>query len=129
MSKTKAEIATELYNDFIKEIGEVSIAGDDKSDERSDSVKHLLSARSKFETLMRMYKDSERSGSTLPSSGAASADSKFVTPVTDSKSVISHSSKLETCIEKLSTAFELLTTMGTRPVAGSSLASHPAIWP
>ena len=121
MSKTKAEIATELYNDFIKEIGEVSIAGDDKSDERSDSVKHLLSARSKFETLMRMYKDSERSGSTLPSSGAASADSKFVTPVTESKSVISHSSKLETCIEKLSTAFELLTTKGTGPV--------DAVWP
>ena len=64
MSKTKAEIATELYNDFIKEIGEISIAGEDKSDERLDSVKHLLIARSKFKTLMRLYKESERSGST-----------------------------------------------------------------
>ena len=117
MSKTKAEIATELYNDFIKEIGEISIAGEDKSDERLDSVKHLLSARRKFETLMRLYKESERSGSTLPSFGAASVNSKLMTPVKETKSVTSHSSKLETCIEKLSTAFELLTTNGTRPIA------------
>ena len=65
-------------------MGEISIAGEDKSDERSNSVKHLLSARSKVETtLMRLYKESERSGSTLPSLGAASADSKFITPVTE----------------------------------------------
>ncbi len=57
---------------------------------------------------------------TLPSSGAACADSKLITPVTETKSVTSHSSKLETCIEKLSTAFELLTTKGTRPIAGSA---------
>ena len=117
--KSKAEIATELYNDFIKEIGEVSIAGEDKSVERTESVKHLLSARTKFESLMRLYKDMERSGPTLPSSGAAGADSKLVTPVTESKTVTSHSSSIETCIEKLSTAFELLATKGTRPIAGS----------
>ena len=62
MSKSKAEIAAKLYNDFIREIGEISIAGDDKSEERSDSVKHLLSARSKFKTLMRLYKKSRRYG-------------------------------------------------------------------
>ena len=93
--KSRAEIATELYNDFIREIGEVSIAGDDKSDERSDSVKHLLTARSKFESLMRLYKDVERSGSTVPPSGAANADSKLFTPVAETKSVTSHSSKVK----------------------------------
>ena len=93
--KSKAEIATELYNDFIKEIGEVSIGGEDKSDEKLDSVKHLLSARSKFESLMRLYKESERNGSTLPSFGAASADSKMSTHMTESKSVTSHLSMLE----------------------------------
>jgi len=120
MSKSKAEVAKDLYNEFIREIGEVAIAGDDESDVRNESVKHLLTARSKFESLMRLLKDTERSGSTLPSIvGDASADSKYSTPTTDVKSVTSHSSKLETCIEKLSTAFELLTTKGTRPVAGS----------
>ena len=123
MSRSKAEVAKDLYNEFVKEIGEVAIAGDDESDTRNESVKHLLTARSKFESLMRLLKDTERSGSTLPSTvGDASADSKYSTPTTDVKSVISHSSKLETCIEKLSTAFELLTTKGTRPVAGSSQA-------
>ncbi len=40
-------------------------------------------------------------------------------PVTDAKSGISDSSKLETCFEKLF-SLELLTTKGTsRPVAGS----------
>ena len=117
--KSRAEIATELYNDFIREIGEVSIAGEDKSDERTESVKHLLTARNKFESLMRLYKDMERSGPTLPSFGAAGAESKLVTPVTESKTVTSHSSSIETCIEKLSTAFELLATKGTRPIAGS----------
>ncbi len=72
MSKSRVELATDLYNDFIREIGEVAIAGDDKSDERTEPVKHLLSARSKFETLMRLYKDTERSGSTLSFSGGAS---------------------------------------------------------
>ena len=89
--ESRAGIATELYNDFIREIGEISIAGDDKSDVRSDSVKHLLTARSKFEFLMSLYKDGERSGSTLPSFGAAAADSKFFTPVTEAKSDTSHS--------------------------------------
>ena len=72
--------------------------------------------------MRRLFKDTERSGSTLPSivGDASAADSKYSTPTTDIKSVISHSSKLETCIEKLSTAFELLTTKGTRPIAGSS---------
>ena len=130
MSKSKAEVAKDLYNEFIREIGEVAIAGDDESDVRNESVKHLLTARSKFESLMRLLKDTERSGSTLPSIvGDASADSKYSTPTTDVKSVTSHSSKLETCIEKLSTAFELLTTKGTRPVAGSSQVCKASFQP
>ncbi len=58
--------------DFIREIGEVSItSGEDKSDERADSVKHLLRARSRIEALLRLYKDLECSGSTLPTAGDA----------------------------------------------------------
>ncbi len=68
---------------------------------------------------MRLYKDMERSGPTLPSFGAAGAESKFVTPVIEPKTVTSHSSSIETFIEKRSTAFELLATQGTRPIAGS----------
>ena len=44
MSRSKAEVAKDLYNEFIKEIGEVAIAGDDESDTRNESVKHLPSA-------------------------------------------------------------------------------------
>ncbi len=76
MSKSKVEIVKDFYNEFIREIGEVAIAGDDESDIRNESVKHLLTARSKFESLMRLSKDTERSGSTLPAIvGDASADS------------------------------------------------------
>ncbi len=85
MIKSKAEIPAELHNDFIREVGEISILGDDKYDKRSDSVKHLLTARSKFEFLMRLYKDVERSEPTLPCRGGASADSKMWTPVTEFK--------------------------------------------
>ncbi len=117
VAKSKVEIAKDLYDEFIREIGE---AGDDESDIRNESVKHLLTARSKFESLMRLYKDTERTGSAKPAIvGDASADFKLSTLTTDVKSVTSHSSKLETWIEKLSTAFELLTTKGTRPVAES----------
>ena len=35
MSKSKVELAKDLYNEFIKEIGEVAIAGDDESDIRN----------------------------------------------------------------------------------------------
>ena len=44
MSKSKAEVAKDLYNEFIREIGEVAIAGDDESDIRNESVKHFLEA-------------------------------------------------------------------------------------
>ncbi len=70
----------------------------------------------------------ERSGSTLPSFAAVRADSKFVTPVTEPKSVTFHSSSIETCIGKLSTAFELLATEGTRPIAGSILPWQMRLW-
>ena len=53
MSKSKVELAKDVYNEFIKEIGQVAIAGDDESDIRNESVKHLLTARSKFESLMQ----------------------------------------------------------------------------
>ena len=55
MSRSKAEVAKDLYNEFIREIGEVAIAGDDESDIRNESVKHLLTARSRLESLMRQW--------------------------------------------------------------------------
>jgi hypothetical protein len=119
MSKSRSEIALDLFKEFDSVLGEVSLGAKVDSDEYRDSIDKLLSAKKRVEELVVLVRDMERSGSTLPSSGGAAATETPVKPTTNVKSVVKPVESLDTCIEKLSTACKLLTETATRPVSAS----------
>ena len=125
MSKSKAELASDLLSAFMGEIHEITLSGGDVSLERKQSMKHLLAMKEQMERMFLLVDDVERSGSTLPFKGADCVDASGIKDASDEKFVTSHSSKIENCIEKLSSAFELLATKGSRPIVGTSTAIQP----
>ena len=118
MFKSKAELASDLMSAFMSEIKEITLLSDSESFEKEQSMKHIISAKQMMERMFLLVDDGERDGSTLPRMGADGVDAYGVKVERDDRFVTSHPSKIENCIEKLSSAFELLATKGSRPLAG-----------
>ena len=60
MSKSKAELASDLLSAFMSEIKEITLFGYDESFEKQQSMKHLISAKEKMERMFLLVDDGER---------------------------------------------------------------------
>ena len=66
MSKSKAEIASDLLSAFISEINEITLTGGEESFDRKPTINYFLAAKEKMQRMCLLVECGECDGSTLP---------------------------------------------------------------